>query len=67
MPRKRWERALSLLVEYHTNAEIAGLLEVSEATVSAWRNGHSVPRAASRRQMVKLARARYPQEDGTDD
>lgn len=67
MPRKRWRRALEALVEYHTNAEVAEMLEVSEGTVSAWRNGHSVPRATSRRQMVKLARARYPQEDETDD
>jgi len=62
MPRKRWERAFAVLAEYHTNAEVAEMLEVSEGTVSAWRNGHSLPRAASRRQMVSLARSRYPQD-----
>lgn len=62
MPRKRWERALATLSEYHTNEEIGEAVGASEASVSAWRNGHADPRPASKRALMDLAEERYPEE-----
>jgi hypothetical protein len=58
----RWKRALEVLTEYHTHAQVGEMVGAAENSVSGWVSGRHEPGPDRKRKLVTEADSRYPKE-----
>jgi hypothetical protein len=58
----RWKRALEVLTEYHTHAQVGKMVGAAENSVSGWVSGRHEPGPARKRKLVEIADEKYPRE-----
>lgn len=62
MAKMRWQVALQVLLEYHTNYQVARMVGASSPSVSGWRNNRHEPEGETKRRIIAEAEARYPDD-----